>query len=132
MKGNTIKRKLQDMYSQPISLPNDGTTIRLSTKHVNQRSHGLRQNIDILLDSNGKQYMKKLNDNKEFDFQGVVYQLVSDSTMDDIEKQIIERYLEDNGFSLDNLKEHGLDQLQLQMDDYGQLLCYLTNIKLSF
>ena len=48
--------------------------------------------------------------------------------MDDIEKQIIERYLEDNGFSLDNLKEHGLDQLQLQMDDYGQLLCYFGPI----
>jgi len=53
--------------------------------------------------------------------------------MDDIEKQIIERYLKDNGLlSLDNLKEHGLDQLQLQLDTHGQLLCYLTNIKLNF
>ena len=61
MKGNTIKRKLQDMYSQLISLPNDGTTIRLSTKHVNQRSHGLKRTSISFLDSNGKQYMKKLN-----------------------------------------------------------------------
>ena len=132
MKGNTIKRKYDDIHSQPILLPNDTTIIRLSTKHVNQTSHGQKRTTISFLDSNGKKYTKKLNDEKEFEFQGVVYKLVPDSTMDDIEKQIIERYLEEHGITLDNLKTHGLDQLKLQMDDNGQLLCDLTKIKLSF
>jgi len=132
MKKSTIQRKIDDMYSQPISLPNDGTTIRLSTKHVNQTSQGRKRISISFLDSNGKKYTKKLNDKKEFEFQGVVYQLVPDPNIDNIEKQIIDSYLEENGFSLNNLKDHALDQLQLQMDDYGQLLCDLTKIKLNF
>ena len=132
MKFNTIQRKLKDMYSQPISLPNDGTTIRLSTKHVNQTSLRRKRTCISFLDSNGKKHTKKLNDKKEFAFHGVVYQLLADLTMDALEKQIIDSYLEDNGITLDNLKDHGLDQLKLQMDTHGQLLCYLTNIKLSF
>jgi len=132
MKFNTIQRKIDEMYSEPIFLPNDGTTIRLSSKHVNQTSQGRKRISISFLDSNGKKYTRKLNNKKEFEFQGVVYQLVADSKMDDLEKQIIDSYLEDNGITLDNLKDHGLDQLQLQMDDYGQLLCYLTKIILSF
>jgi hypothetical protein len=133
MKFKTMQRKLDDIHSQPILLPNDGTTIRLSTKHINQTYRGRKRTSISFLDSNGKKYKRKFNDKKEFEFKGVVYQLVPDSTMDDIEKQIIERYLEDNGLlSLDNLKDHGLDQLQLQMDPDGQLLCDLTKIKLNF
>ena len=132
MKGNTIKRKLKDMYSQPISLPNDGTTIRLSSKHVNKTSQGRKRTAISFVDSSGEIHKRKLNDKKEFEFQGVVYQLIPDSTMDDLEKQIIERYLEDNGLTIDNLKDHALEQLKLQLDDYGQLLCHLTKIKLNF
>jgi hypothetical protein len=132
MKSNTIQRKIDDIHSPPISLPKDGTTIRLSTKHVNQTSLGRKRTAISFLDSNGKKYTRKLNDKKEFEFQGVVYQLIPDSTMDALEKQIIERYLEDNGLTLENLKTHGLDQLQQQMDPDGQLLCDLTNIILSF
>ena len=133
MKGNTIQRKLDDIHSKPILLPNDGTTIiRLSTKHVNQISQGRKRTSISFLDSNGKKHMKKLNNKKEFEFEGVVYQLIPDQNMDDLEQQIIDSYLQENGLTLENLKDHGLDQLQLQMDDYGQLLCYLTNIKLSF
>ena len=132
MKGNTIKRKLKDMYSQPISLPNDGTTIRLSTKHINQTNQRRKRTSICFLDSNGKKHTKKLNDKKEFEFQGVVYKLIADPNIDALEKQIIESYLEENGLTTDNLKEHALDQLQLQMDSDGQLLCYLTNIKLNF
>ena len=132
MKRSTIQRKIDDMHSPPISLPNDGTTIRLSTKHVNRTSLGRKRTAISFLDSNGKIHTKNLNDKKEFEFEGVVYQLLADPKMDDLEKQIIDSYLEDNGITLDNLKEHGLDQLQLQMDDYGQLLCYLTKIILSF
>ena len=132
MKSSTIKRKIDEMHSKPISLPNDGTTIRLSSNHVNQKSQGRKRTSISFLDSNGKQYMKKLNDKKEFEFKGVVYQLVPDSTMDALEKQIIDSYLEENEITLDNLKEHGLDQLQLQMDDNGKLLCDLTKIKLNF
>ena len=62
----------------------------------------------------------------------MVYQLLRDPNIDSFEKQIIERYLEENGITLNNLKDHGLDQLQLQMDDNGHLLCYLTKIILSF
>ena len=132
MKFNTIKRKIDDMRSQPISLPKDTTIIRLSSKHVNQISRGKNRTSISFLDSNSKKYTRKLNDKKEFEFQGVVYQLIPDSNIDDIEKQIIESYLEENGLTTDNLKEHALDQLQLQMDSDGQLLCYLTNIKLNF
>ena len=133
MKYKTIQRKIDDMHSPPISLPNDGTTmIRLSTKHVNQTSQGRKRTTISFLDNNGEIHTKKLNDKKEFEFKGLVYQLVADTKMDDLEKQIIDSYLEDNGITLDNLKDHGLDQLQLQMDDYGQLLCYLTKIKLNF
>lgn len=132
MKAKTIQRKIDDMHSPPIFLPNDTTMIRLSTKHVNQTSQGRKRTCISFLDSNGKQYMKKLNDKKEFEFKGVVYQLVADSTMDILEKQIIDSYLEENGITLDNLKDHALDQLQLQMDSDGQLLCDLTNIVLSF
>ena len=133
MKHSTITRKLDEMYSQPISLPKDGTTIiKLSTKHVNQKSQGQKRTSIYFLDSNGKKHTKKLNDKKEFEYQGVVYQLIPDSTMDALEKQIIDSYLEENGLTLENLKTHALDQLQLQMDPDGQLLCYLTKIKLNF
>lgn len=132
MKHSTIQRKINDMHSKPISLPNDGTTIRLSTKHINQISKGRKRTTISFLDSNGKKYTRKLNDKKEFEYQGVVYQLLPDSTMDDIEKEIIESYLEENGITLDNLKTHALDQLQVQMDPHGQLLCDLTKIKLNF
>jgi len=133
MKKSTIQRKINDMHSPPISLPNDGTTmIKLSLKHVNQKSKGLKRTAISFLDSNGKKHTKKLNDKKEFEYQGVTYQLLADPNIDDLEKQIIDFYLEENGLTLDNLKDHGLDQLQLQLDDYGQLLCYLTKIKLSF
>lgn len=132
MKSSTIQRKIDDMHSPPIFLPNDTTTIRLSTKHINQTSQGRKRKSISFLDSNGKIHTKNLNDKKEFKFEGVVYQLLADSTMDILEKQIIDSYLEENGITLDNLKEHGLDQLQLQLNDYGQLLCYLTKIKLSF
>ena len=135
MKGTTIQRKIDVMHSQPILLPDDGTTIirlNLSTKHVNQTCQGRKRTCISFLDSNGKKHTRKLNNKKEFEFQGVLYQLLPDPTMDDLEKQIIERYLEENGLSLDNLKDHGLDQLQLQMDPHGQLLCDLTKIKLNF
>ena len=116
MKKNTIQRKIDDMHSPPISLPKDWTTIRLSTKHINQTSQGRKRTTISFLDSNGKKHTKKLNDKKEFKFEGVVYQLVPDLAMDDLEKQIIDSYLEDNGITLDNLKDHGLDQLQQQLD----------------
>ena len=132
MKFNTIQRKIGDMH-KPISLPNDGTTIiKLSTRHVNQTSRGRKRTCISFLDSNGKIYTKNFNDKKEFEFQGVVYKLLPDQKMDALEKQIIDSYLEDNVLTIDNLKDHALDQLQLQMDPDGQLLCYLTNIKLNF
>ena len=132
MKFNTIQRKLKDMYSQPISLPNDGTTIRLSTNHINQTCQRQKRISISFLDSSGEIHKRKLNDKKEFEFQGVVYQLVADESRDALEKQIIESYLKDNGITLDNLKTHALDQLQQQMDPDGQLLCHLTKIKLNF
>ena len=132
MKGNTIQRKIDDIHSKPISLPNDGTTFRLSSKHVNKTSHGRTRTCISFLDSSGEIHKRKLNDKKEFAFQGLVYQLIPDSTMDALEKQIIDSYLEENGLTLENLKEHALEQLQLQMDPDGQLLCDLTKIKLNF
>ena len=94
MKKNTIQRKIDDMHSPPILLPNDTTTIRLSTKHVNQTCQGQKRITISFLDNNGKKHTRKLNDKREFEFKGLVYKLVPDSTMDALEKQIIDSYLE--------------------------------------
>lgn len=66
------------MHSKPISLPKDGTTIRLSKTHVNRTIQGRKRISISFIDSNGKKYTRKLNDKKEFEFQGVLYQLVTD------------------------------------------------------
>ena len=83
------------------------------------------------MDKNGKKCIAKLNQNKQFEYDGTTYQLIGDASIDEDDDRDIEAYLEENGINYENLKLHAFDQLEKQMNDDGKLVCYITHIILN-
>ena len=132
MYHNTINRRRDAIHSQPIQLPNkDETTIIKIAVRRFKDSHGKERQTISFLDKNGKKCIGKLNQNKQFEYDGTTYQLIGDASIDEDDDRDIEAYLEENGINHRNLRLHAFDQLEKQMNDDGKLVCYITHIILN-